>query len=225
MQWTLSAFVLGFGATQILWGALSDRMGRRPTLLIGLSACLVAAAGDVAQLAWWRALEGAGVAAAGVTARAMLRDLHDPVECARLLSIGFSWLGVIGLAAPLTGAVLVDAGGVPLLLGAMAAFGAVALVFVARDGDPGRNLVFRRNAVPLERQIRVDLVEERHPAVVTLDRTATLDDVVPGIGQDVSSEFARLVKGDRTIDIAVLVLRRLALRVAKQHARLAGPLP
>ena len=136
VQWTLSAFVLGFGATQILWGALSDRLGRRPTLLIGLSAYLVAAAGclaagDVAQLVLWRALEGAGVAAAGVTARAMLRDLHDPVECARLLSIGFSWLGVIGLAAPLTGAVLVDAGGVPLVLGAVAAFGAVVLVFVA----------------------------------------------------------------------------------------------
>ena len=136
VQWTLSAFVLGFGATQILWGALSDRFGRRPMLLVGLSAYLLAAvgcltAGDVAQLVSWRALEGAGVAAAGVTARAILRDLHDPVECARLLSIGFSWLGVIGLAAPLMGAVLVDAGGVPLVLVAMTAFGTAVLVFVA----------------------------------------------------------------------------------------------
>ena len=135
VQWTLSAFVLGFGATQIAWGALSDRLGRRPTLLIGLSCFLVAAIGclmarDIAQLVSWRALEGAGVAAAGVSARAMLRDLHDPVECARMLSIGFSWLGVVGLVAPLIGAILADVGGVPMVLAAMMVIGIIVLAFV-----------------------------------------------------------------------------------------------
>ncbi|MEP6502128.1 MAG: MFS transporter [Betaproteobacteria bacterium] len=136
VQWTLSAFVVGFGATQIAWGALSDRFGRRPTLLVGLASFVVAAIGclvarDIAQLMAWRALQGAGVAAAGVSARAMLRDLHDPAECARALSIGFSWLGAIGLAVPLAGAVLVDAGGVKLVIAALTVIGIIVLVYVA----------------------------------------------------------------------------------------------
>ena len=35
-QWVISAYMLGFGATQIFFGPLSDRYGRRPVLLIGL---------------------------------------------------------------------------------------------------------------------------------------------------------------------------------------------
>ena len=35
-QATLSAFLFGFAAGQILWGPLSDRLGRRPILLFGL---------------------------------------------------------------------------------------------------------------------------------------------------------------------------------------------
>ena len=42
-QYTLSALLLAFGVSQLVWGPMSDRYGRRPILLIGLSAYLVAA--------------------------------------------------------------------------------------------------------------------------------------------------------------------------------------
>lgn len=135
-QWTLSAFVLGFGATQIVWGGLADRHGRRAVLLTGLAIYVVSAiacllAGSALQLVVWRALQGAGVAAAGVCARAMLRDLYRPDDCVRALSMSFSWLGVVALAAPLAGAVVGSAGGASAALGLLAVVGVLAFGYVA----------------------------------------------------------------------------------------------
>ena len=45
-QLTLTALLLAFGVSQLVWGPLSDRFGRRPILLIGLSAYVLAAIGS-----------------------------------------------------------------------------------------------------------------------------------------------------------------------------------
>ena len=45
-QLTLSSLLLAFGLSQLVWGPLSDRFGRRPILLIGLMGYLVAAIGS-----------------------------------------------------------------------------------------------------------------------------------------------------------------------------------
>lgn len=134
-QLTLSALVLSFGLGQVVWGPLADRHGRRPVLLAGLTMLLaaslvVAASQDINTLLLGRCGQGLGVAAAGVCARAMLRDLYQPLESVRLLSIGFSWVGVVALAGPPLGAALAGAGGAraPLLL--MAGCAALALLDV-----------------------------------------------------------------------------------------------
>lgn len=134
-QLTLSALVLSFGMKQVVWGPLTDRHGRRPVLLAGLamllaSSLVVAVSQDITTLLLGRCVQGLGVAAAGVCACAMLRDLYQPLESVRLLSIGFSWVGVIALAGPPLGAALAGAGGAraPLLL--IAGCAAVALLDV-----------------------------------------------------------------------------------------------
>ena len=45
-QLTLTALLLAFGVSQLVWGPLSDRFGRRPILLVGLTAYVVASIGS-----------------------------------------------------------------------------------------------------------------------------------------------------------------------------------
>jgi MFS transporter, DHA1 family, multidrug resistance protein len=105
-QLTLSALLLAFGTSQLVWGPLSDRFGRRPVLLIGLAAYWVAAIGStlapsMVQLIVWRTVQGAAMGAVVMCARALVRDLYQPQDGARVMSKGLSGLGVLAcISAP-----------------------------------------------------------------------------------------------------------------------------
>jgi len=135
-QLTLSALLLAFGVSQLFWGPLSDRFGRRPILLYGMAAYVVAAVGSafapsIALLILWRIVQGAAMGAAVMCARAIVRDLYTPLSAARAMSRGLTGLGVIAcLSAPL-GGLLSDLFSWRVALLATAVFGAVALGLVA----------------------------------------------------------------------------------------------
>ena len=80
MQLTLTALSLSFGLSQLVWGPVSDRFGRRPVLIAGLSAYTVAAiagvlAPSIESLIVWRVVQGAAMGASVMGARAIVRDL------------------------------------------------------------------------------------------------------------------------------------------------------
>jgi DHA1 family bicyclomycin/chloramphenicol resistance-like MFS transporter len=135
-QLTLTALLMAFGVAQVIWGPLADRFGRRPVLLAGLVAYVVAsvasaAAPSMAMLIVWRTVQGAAMGAGVMCARAIVRDLYKPLEGARVMSRGLSGLGVIAcLSAPL-GGLLSNWFGWRLALVALAVFGAAALALVA----------------------------------------------------------------------------------------------
>ena len=135
-QLTLSALLLAFGCSQLVWGPLSDRFGRRPILLWGLAAYTLASIGSVlapsmALLIVWRAVQGAAMGAAVMAARAIVRDLYLPADGARIMSKGLSGLGVLAaLSAPL-GALLAELFGWRAALMAVAIFGSCALSMIA----------------------------------------------------------------------------------------------
>lgn len=134
-QLTLSALILAFGFGQLVLGPLADRTGRKPVLLAGLAAYVVAAIGatlaaTIDSVIAWRALQGAGMAAAVVCARAMVRDLYPPHEGMRVMSRGMSGLGVIALSSPAVGGVVAAWLGWRAALAVLAVFGAVTLAFV-----------------------------------------------------------------------------------------------
>ena len=99
-QLTLSALLLAFGVSQLVLGPLSDRFGRRPVLLWGMAAYVMAAIGSALApsmdlLIVWRALQGAAMGAAVMCARAIVRDLYLPADGARVMSRALTGLGVI----------------------------------------------------------------------------------------------------------------------------------
>jgi MFS transporter, DHA1 family, multidrug resistance protein len=136
-QLTMAALILAFGLSQLVWGPVADRFGRRPVLLSSLILLCLASVGatlasHIGVLIVWRAAQGATMAAAVVCARAMVRDLYEPHEGARVMSIGLSGLGVLAVTAPLSGGVLAGAFGWRGTMAAVSLFAAAALLFVWR---------------------------------------------------------------------------------------------
>jgi DHA1 family bicyclomycin/chloramphenicol resistance-like MFS transporter len=104
-QLTLTALLLAFGIPQLVWGPLSDRFGRKPVLLLGLGACVLASIGSALSpsmglLIVWRAVQGAAMGAGVMCARAIVRDLYAPTQGATVMSKGLSGLGVIAFVSP-----------------------------------------------------------------------------------------------------------------------------
>ena len=146
-QLTLSALIICFGVAQLVCGPLADRFGRRPVLLAGLALYTVASvlsalAPSIGWLVWWRALQGAAMAAAVTCGRSIIRDLYAPHEGARVMSRALTGLGVIAMASPVIGGLLAQYLGWHAALMAPAVFGALTLAFIAsrfEETVPARN--------------------------------------------------------------------------------------
>ena len=169
-QLTLSALLFAFGLGQLLLGPAADRFGRRPVLLAGLAGYVLASLGsamapDIGSLVAWRALQGVGMAAAVVCARAMVRDLYAPAEGARVMSKALSGLGLLALASPLLGGLLASTLGWRHALAATGVFGALCLLVVAlalHETVPARNPLALRLAPMFTQWLRI----VRHPGFV-----------------------------------------------------------
>ncbi|MEJ8812433.1 multidrug effflux MFS transporter [Variovorax ureilyticus] len=146
-QLTLSALLLAFGSSQLVFGPLSDRFGRRPVLLWGLGGYVLASIGSalapsIEVLIVWRTLQGAAMGSAVMAARAIVRDLYPPAEGARVMSRALTGLGVIAcLCAPIGGLVS-DLFGWRFALLVPTLFGAATLALIAfrfNETLPARN--------------------------------------------------------------------------------------
>ncbi len=135
-QLTLSALLLAFGLSQLIWGPLSDRFGRRPILLVGLVAYVLASVActlspSMFMLIVWRTVQGAAMGAGVVCARAVVRDLYTPVLGARVMSKGLSGLALVAcISAPL-GGLLSDVFSWRVALMTLAIFGVACLALIA----------------------------------------------------------------------------------------------
>lgn len=147
-QLTLTALLLAFGLSQLIWGPLSDRFGRRPILLVGMSAYVLASIAStlspsMQMLIVWRTLQGAAMGAGVMCARAIVRDLYTPAQGARVMSKALSGLGVIACLSPPLGGLLSAWFNWRLALLTLAIFGALTLGLIAlrfTETVPQKNL-------------------------------------------------------------------------------------
>ncbi len=140
VQFTLSAFFVGMAIGQLVYGPVSDRLGRRPAVLFG---CLVYVAASLAcafaptldLLVAGRFGQALGCCAGMVVARAVVRDRYDHRDSARIFSLLTLVLGVAPLVAPSVGTWLSAIGSWRSVFFVLAGFGTLvgAAVFLRLD--------------------------------------------------------------------------------------------
>jgi DHA1 family bicyclomycin/chloramphenicol resistance-like MFS transporter len=136
IQLTISSFLIGLFIGMLFYGPLSDKLGRRPLLLGGITLYLLASiACFLAVSAEWlvaaRFLQALGAAAASVLARAIVRDLFPLNEAARVLSLMHLVTMLATLIAPLVGGYLIMLTGWRALFVVLFVFAALVLLFSA----------------------------------------------------------------------------------------------
>ncbi len=133
-QLVISAYLLGFGVTQLIFGPLSDRFGRRIPLFCGLLIYILAAIGAVfvpafGPLLALRLIQGAGAAATRVIAIAIVRDVFGGRQMAEIMSLVMTVFMIMPIIAPNAGQLILLVADWHMLFVFMAALAAAITVW------------------------------------------------------------------------------------------------
>ncbi|MFK3676202.1 multidrug effflux MFS transporter [Microbacterium sp. NPDC090218] len=134
-QVTMSACMIGLGLGQLVAGPLSDRLGRRLPLMVGVAAFAVlslvcAVAPNIELLLVARFLQGLAGSAGIVICLAIARDQFEGVELSRMLSLLFLVSGTAPIIAPVVGGQLARIMDWRGIFGVLSAVGVVLLLVV-----------------------------------------------------------------------------------------------
>ncbi|WP_051448963.1 multidrug effflux MFS transporter [Tolumonas lignilytica] len=111
-QWLVSAYLLGFGPSQLFYGPFSDIYGRRPVLLSGLMVAVVGillslfAHQSAAIIILGRVLQGVGAGCASVIARVSLRDRYEGTHLRQAMAYFGIVMAFVPTITPLAGGFL-----------------------------------------------------------------------------------------------------------------------
>ena len=111
LQQSLTFYLLPYAVMTLWHGAISDSIGRIPTIKLGLGVFLLASLGcafaqNVETLWFFRALQGISGGAGNVVARAMVRDLFEGPQAQRVMATVQMLFGIAPAIAPIIGGVL-----------------------------------------------------------------------------------------------------------------------
>ncbi|PVH26878.1 multidrug effflux MFS transporter [Sphingobacterium corticibacter] len=135
VQVSLSVFIGGLAVGQLLWGTLSDRVGRKLPLIIAIivysmASILAITADSIEELWLYRFLQAFSGSAGMVLPRAVVTDYFDRGKTAKIFSLLALISGVAPIIAPSIGNLLLGGNGWHTIFFAMAVFGAVAVLLV-----------------------------------------------------------------------------------------------
>jgi DHA1 family bicyclomycin/chloramphenicol resistance-like MFS transporter len=135
VQASLIVFFVSLGVGQVIYGPVSDMVGRKPPLYFGLLLFAVGSVGcalapNIEALIALRFVQGLGACAGMVVPRAVVRDLHTGNDAARLMSLLMLVFSVSPILAPLAGSVLIEVSGWRAVFWAVALTSVLSLVLL-----------------------------------------------------------------------------------------------
>ncbi|MEF2550600.1 multidrug effflux MFS transporter [Aurantimonas sp. A2-1-M11] len=156
-QLVITAYILGFGGAQIVYGTLSDRFGRRPILFFGLAVYILASIAAIFSptfgvLLALRAVQGIGAAATRVIAISVVRDCFGGRRMASVMSLVMMVFMAIPVIAPNIGQAIMLFGSWREVFVAIAVFGLFVTIWSAMRlpetlaPEDRRELTFKRTA-------------------------------------------------------------------------------
>jgi MFS transporter, DHA1 family, multidrug resistance protein len=159
VQLTVSLYLMGLAAAQLVFGPLSDRFGRRPVVLAGLALATVAStaaifAASIATLVIARVAQSLGASTGQTIGRAIIRDLYDRQHAASMIGLVTSVVVLMPMVAPLIGGILDTLFGWEAIFAFTAAVSFAVCAWAMLDLPETRNLSLGPNS---ERHFRADL--------------------------------------------------------------------
>lgn len=154
MQLSVSAYIGASALLQLIGGPISDRYGRRPVVLAGLSVFLLATIGtllarDATTFLIFRLLQSS-IAVCMLVPRAVVRDLYDGSRAASMIGYVTMGMSVVPMIAPMIGGVLDETLGWQANFALMGGLGLVVGIIAWRDmGETVRD-----GGTPLARQLQ-----------------------------------------------------------------------
>jgi DHA1 family bicyclomycin/chloramphenicol resistance-like MFS transporter len=150
-QMTLATWILGLSMGQLVQGSLADRFGRRVPLLIGTATYTAASFGcalapSIAWLSFWRFIAAFGGSASMIVPRAVVRDVAEGHDAARMMSRLILILGVAPVLAPSIGGLVLTFANWRVIFWIVGAYGCIGLVLAA---------CFLPDTLPESRRVRL----------------------------------------------------------------------
>ena len=159
MTQTLGAYLIAFAFSTLIWGAISDWIGRKPVIVISLVSYLLAStacamATSYEQLLIFRILQGFGIGGALISGRAMVRDFLPTKEAQKVMAYSMMLFAISPAIAPIIGGWLHDAFGwrsVFWFLAIYALFILFYAIFTVKESLPKE----KRNSIHIYKVTRV----------------------------------------------------------------------
>ncbi len=108
VELTITGFLIGFAIGQLIWGPISDRMGRLRPLTVGIALFIFGSVGcalsqNITQILIWRVIQAFGACTGPMLSRAMVRDMHGRTKAAEMLSTLMIIMAIAPIIGPLMG--------------------------------------------------------------------------------------------------------------------------
>lgn len=110
VELTVTGFLIGFAIAQLIWGPISDRIGRIKPLVIGTLLFVIGSIGcalstSMTMVVFWRVFQALGACTGPMISRAMIRDRYDSQRGVQMLSTLMMIMAVAPILGPLLGGI------------------------------------------------------------------------------------------------------------------------